>query len=102
MVSHDFRSPLASIKASVTGLLQEGKPWEPETQRELLQGIDHETDRLNRMVGSILALSRLEADVPYRVEVLEPVVDERNAREIRDLRRKVAGVQALGDREVDT
>ena len=36
------------------------------------------------------------------VEVLEPVVDERNAREIRDLRRKVAGVQALGDREVDT
>jgi two-component system sensor histidine kinase KdpD len=62
MVSHDFRSPLASIKASVTGLLQEGTPWEPEAQRELLQGIDHETDRLNRMVGSILALSRLEAD----------------------------------------
>jgi two-component system sensor histidine kinase KdpD len=62
MVSHDFRSPLASIKASVTGLLQEGKPWELETQRELLEGIDHETDRLNRMVGSILALSRLEAD----------------------------------------
>ena len=62
MVSHDFRSPLASIKATVTGLLQEGKPWEPETQLELLQGIDHETDRLNRMVGSILALSRLEAD----------------------------------------
>jgi two-component system, OmpR family, sensor histidine kinase KdpD len=62
MVSHDFRSPLAAIKASVTGLLQEGTPWELEAQRELLQGIDHETDRLNRMVGSILALSRLEAD----------------------------------------
>src|SRR5439155_25835966 len=62
MVSHDFRSPLASIKASVTGLLQAGAPWDAETQRELLQGIDQETDRLNRMVGNILSLSRLQAD----------------------------------------
>jgi two-component system sensor histidine kinase KdpD len=62
MVSHDFRSPLASIKASVTSLLQEGAPWDPETQRELLQGVDHETDRINRVVGNLLALSRLEAD----------------------------------------
>src|SRR5207245_6221656 len=61
MVSHDFRSPLASIKACVTGLLQKGTPWDVETQRELLQGIDQETDRLNRMVGHILALSRLQA-----------------------------------------
>jgi two-component system sensor histidine kinase KdpD len=62
MVSHDFRSPLASIKASVTGLLQAGAPWDAETQQELLQGIDQETDRLNRMVGNILSLSRLQAD----------------------------------------
>lgn len=61
MVSHDFRSPLASIKASATGLLQEGVPWDKTTQRELLLGINEETDRLNRMVGNILALSRLEA-----------------------------------------
>lgn len=61
MVSHDFRSPLASIKTSVTGLLQEGLPWDAAAQRELLSGIDTETDRLNRMVGNILALSRLEA-----------------------------------------
>jgi len=62
MVSHDFRSPLTSIKASVTGLLQEGAAYDPATQRELLSGIDQETDRLNGMVGNILALSRLEAD----------------------------------------
>ena len=62
MVSHDFRSPLAAIKASVTGLLQEGVPWDEAEQRELLCGINAETDRLNRMVGDILALSRLEAD----------------------------------------
>lgn len=62
MISHDFRSPLTSIKASVTGLLQEGTDYDPGTQRELLRGIDQETDRLNGMVGNILALSRLEAD----------------------------------------
>jgi two-component system sensor histidine kinase KdpD len=61
MVSHDFRSPLTAIKASVTGLLQDNLPWDKATQRELLMGINQETDRLNRMVGDILELSRLEA-----------------------------------------
>lgn len=61
MISHDFRSPLAAIKASVTGLLQEGAPWDASTQRELLVGVNQETDRLNRMVGNVLTLSRLEA-----------------------------------------
>jgi two-component system sensor histidine kinase KdpD len=62
MVSHDFLSPLTSIKAAAGSLLQEGEALAPSTQRELLQGIEHETDRLNRMVANILALSRLEAD----------------------------------------
>jgi len=62
MVSHDFRSPLTAIKTGVTGLLQDGAPWDETSRRELLVGINEETDRLNRMVGNILALSRLEAD----------------------------------------
>lgn len=62
MVSHDFRSPLTSIKTGVTALLQDGPAWDADSQRELLAGIDQEADRLNRMVGNILALSRLEAD----------------------------------------
>ena len=61
MVSHDFRSPLTSIKASVSSLLEEGEPLDTETQRSLLQAVVQETDRLNRMVGNILDLSRLEA-----------------------------------------
>ena len=61
MVSHDFRSPLTSIKASVSSLLEEGAPLETDDQRALLQAVDHETDRLNKMVGNILDLSRLEA-----------------------------------------
>jgi two-component system sensor histidine kinase KdpD len=61
MVSHDFRSPLTSIKASVSSLLQGGTPLDQQTQQSLLQAVDEETDRLNKMVGNILALSRLEA-----------------------------------------
>ncbi len=61
MISHDFRSPLASIKAGLTGLLQEGAPVDEATWHELLSGMDAETDRLNRLVENVLALSRLEA-----------------------------------------
>jgi two-component system sensor histidine kinase KdpD len=62
MVSHDFRSPLTGIIASVSSLLQDGQPLAPATQRELLEGVEHEAERLNHIVGNILALSRLEAD----------------------------------------
>ncbi len=61
MVSHDFRSPLTSIKAFASTLLSEGSPLDHDTQRGLYQGIEQEADRLNRMVGNILDLSRLEA-----------------------------------------
>jgi len=73
MVSHDFRSPLASIKASASALQEGDHPLTPATQRELLAGIEHEADRLNGMVGNILALSRLEADAwRPRYELTDP------------------------------
>jgi two-component system, OmpR family, sensor histidine kinase KdpD len=62
MVSHDFRSPLTAIKASVENLLDESRPWDPDSRRNLLQAIDEETDRINHLVGNILDLSRLQAD----------------------------------------
>jgi two-component system sensor histidine kinase KdpD len=88
MVSHDFRSPLAAIKASVTSLLQGDSPWDVQTQRELLCGIDVETDRLNHMVGNILTLSRLEAgewqpnkDVVAVAELVGAALDRFNPEE---------------------
>lgn len=60
MVSHDFRTPLTSIKASVGTLLQQ-ETMEASVQANLLQAIDEDTDRLNKMVGNILNLSKLEA-----------------------------------------
>lgn len=60
MVSHDFRSPLTTIKASVSALLEDANPWDPAMQKNLLEAADMETDRLNKLVGNILNLSKLE------------------------------------------
>ncbi len=59
-VSHDLRTPLASIKASVTSLLQDDVAWTPEASREFLATIDEESDRLNALVGNLLDMSRLQ------------------------------------------
>lgn len=60
-VSHDLRTPLASIKASVTSLLQGDVAWDPGDRREFLSTIDEEADRLDILVGNLLDASRLEA-----------------------------------------
>ncbi len=59
-VSHDLRTPLAAIKASVTSLLQDDVDWTPEARHEFLDTIDEETDRLNDLVGNLLDMSRLQ------------------------------------------
>jgi two-component system sensor histidine kinase KdpD len=59
-VSHDLRTPLASIKASATSLLSEEVAWSPEAQRSFCQTIDEEADRLNTLVGNLLDMSRLQ------------------------------------------
>jgi two-component system, OmpR family, sensor histidine kinase KdpD len=59
-VTHDFRTPLTSIKASVTSLLS--APAESSSQqRELLTVIDEECDRLNQLVGDAAEMARLDA-----------------------------------------
>ena len=60
-VSHDLRTPLASIKASISSLLQRDIQWSPSTEDEFLVTIDEETDRLTHIVGNLLDMSRLQA-----------------------------------------
>jgi two-component system, OmpR family, sensor histidine kinase KdpD len=59
-VSHDLRTPLASIKASATSLLDNSVEWDRETRQDFLEAIDEETDRLTLMVSNLLDLSRIE------------------------------------------
>jgi two-component system sensor histidine kinase KdpD len=59
-VSHDLRTPLAAIKASGESLLQEDVPWSREDRRGFAGAIVRESDRLNRLVGNLLDMSRIE------------------------------------------
>ncbi len=59
-ITHDLRTPLTSIKASVTSLLSQ--PQAPESnRRELLTIIEEEADRLNQLVGDAAEMARLDA-----------------------------------------
>jgi two-component system, OmpR family, sensor histidine kinase KdpD len=59
-ITHDLRTPLTSIKASVTSLLNE-PAREDSARRELLTIINEETDRLNQLVGDAAEMARLDA-----------------------------------------
>ena len=69
-IAHDFRTPLTSIKASVTGLLE--SPSANEAQRlELLTIINEECDRLNHLVEEAAEMARLEAgEIQLQVEAV--------------------------------
>ncbi len=73
-VTHDLRTPLTSIKASVTTLLddprsqpvdEEAGTLDAEGRREMLEVIDEETDRLNPFIEGLMELARIEAGEMY-------------------------------------
>jgi len=59
-VAHEFRTPLTSIKASITTLLS-GTALDEQSRRDLLVVIDEETDRLNRLVGEAAEMAQLDS-----------------------------------------
>jgi two-component system sensor histidine kinase KdpD len=59
-ITHDFRTPLTSMKAAVSSLLSSKKPDAAQT-RELLTIVDEECDRLNRLVEEAGQMAKLEA-----------------------------------------
>jgi two-component system sensor histidine kinase KdpD len=86
-VTHDLRTPLTSIKASATTLLQsddgpphdarQAAPLDPELRHELLQVIDEEADRLNRFIEHLVDLARIDAgalDMHLQWRSLEDIV----------------------------
>jgi two-component system sensor histidine kinase KdpD len=74
-VSHDLRTPLATIKAGVTSLLAKDARWTEGDEHRILQTIDSESDRLDAMVADLLDMSRIRAGAI--VAKFEPVaVDE--------------------------
>ena len=78
-VSHDLRSPLAAIKASVTDLLDDAPGTGAEDRREALEAIDAETDRLNALIANLLDMSRIEAGAlrarPQTIDLAEAIAE---------------------------
>jgi two-component system sensor histidine kinase KdpD len=67
-VTHEFRTPLTAIKASVTELLGSSS-HSPEETCELLTIINEESDRLNRLIGEAAEMAQLDANkVEFRFE----------------------------------
>jgi two-component system sensor histidine kinase KdpD len=73
-VTHEFRTPLTAIKASVTTLLS-APTLKKEDQEELLTVINEESDRLNRLVGEAVEMAQLDArEVKLEMRIL-PIED---------------------------
>ncbi|HTI13813.1 MAG TPA: ATP-binding protein [Dictyobacter sp.] len=59
-VSHDLRTPLTTIKAAVTGLLQTNMLWNEQDRYEMLEDVNNETDHLTFLLNAWMELSRIE------------------------------------------
>lgn len=80
-VSHDFRTPLASIRAAAGGLTDPTAPVSSDVARSVGRTIEAEVDRLSRLVNNLLDASRIESgalrSAPELFELgllIEPVV----------------------------
>ncbi|MEO8369012.1 MAG: DUF4118 domain-containing protein [Candidatus Solibacter sp.] len=89
-VSHDLRTPLASITGAATTLRSQGERISPETRNELLDSIADEAERLGRLVANLLDITRLESGVELRCDgyPLEEIVGSVLQRMERQLRNR--------------
>jgi two-component system, OmpR family, sensor histidine kinase KdpD len=71
-VSHDLRTPLAAITGAVSTILESGPRLGAGTQRELLESVHEEADRLNRLVQNLLEMTRLESGAVALTRELHP------------------------------
>lgn len=74
-VTHDLRTPLASIKAAATSLLDPAVTFDEAQRHDLLTTIAEESDRLNRLIANLLSLSRLRAGALVPEKTAAPVED---------------------------
>jgi len=94
-VSHDLRTPLATITGAATTILESGSRLDAQTRQELLESVREEADRLNRLVQNLLEMTRLESGALQLRREWHPVEEVIGAALSR------VGKQ-LGDRRVDT
>ncbi len=89
-LSHDLRTPLSTILASVTSLLEYEAKFDAATRRDLLVAIQEESERLNRYLANLLEMTRLESGA---LQVGRVLIDPREAMAaaLRRMERKLDG-----------
>ncbi len=111
VVSHELRTPLTAIKAYTETLIDNLDASTVAVQRKFLGIIDEECDRLSRIVGDVLDLSRMESgrrrlkvesiDVSRLIEevvpTLEPEINHKGLRLLLDLEQDLPRVEADPD-----
>ena len=70
-VSHELRTPLFNIKSFIETLHEFGEELGSAQRQEFLETVNHETDRLTRLVNDVLDLSKLESGRTYSLDAVE-------------------------------
>ncbi|KYC35016.1 PAS domain-containing sensor histidine kinase [Scytonema hofmannii PCC 7110] len=70
-VSHELRTPLFNIKSFIETLHEYGEDLSTVERQEFLETVNHETDRLTRLVNDVLDLSKLESGRRYNLDGLD-------------------------------
>ncbi len=89
-VSHDLRTPLAAIAGAASTLLRGAETLSEGSRRELVESINEEADRLNRFIGNLLDMTRLEAGAVAIRKEWQPV-EEVIGSALGQLEERVAG-----------
>lgn len=74
-ISHDLRTPLTAISTAATSLRLYPDAIDPETRDALLKSIDDECERMNRLTGNLLHMTRIEAGVVKRQAQAQSAAD---------------------------
>jgi signal transduction histidine kinase len=89
IVAHELRSPLTSVKGFTATLLSKWERFNDEQKRVMLETVNSDADRVTRLIGELLDVSRIDAG---RLELHKQVVDVAAA-----ARKSVAGIVAAGE-----
>jgi two-component system sensor histidine kinase KdpD len=103
-ISHDLKTPLASIKTSVTSLLDRSVNWPEEDRVAFLETIESQADYLNRAISDVLDLNRIESGAvrPLLRRVrLRDVIEDGVERTGRALEGHIVEIVGEGDLEAD-
>lgn len=74
MVSHELRSPLAAIKGSASSVLDATTPFDAAESRQYFRIIDHQADRMQHLISSLLDITRIETGVlSLSLEIAKPL-----------------------------